>query len=160
MNEVKLLTKRDLMENILIQTKELGIDKLIHEFVILDKSSYDHVFSLYFCIEKLASPMLAAVPKEMKSRKDLYKAIKQVLYVSGKWSALADFYFIMNFRDLTSNKFTVTTVCETETNFIRKYVQNNRIVTITLSDSLYAVLCDVSTLYIERMNYHDSVTTN
>lgn len=160
MNEVKILTKRDLMENILIRTKELGIDKLIHEFVTLDKSSYDHVFSLYFCIEKLASPMLAEVPKEMKSREVLYKAIKQVLYVAGEWTALADFYFIMNFRDLTSNKFTVTTVCETETNFIRKYVQNNRIVTITLTDSLYAVLCDVTTLYIERMNCHDSITTN
>lgn len=155
-----ILTKRDLIENILTRTEDLGIDKLLHDFIVSSKNSFDHVFSLYLCIEKLASPMLADVPKTITTRKELYKTLKQVLYVSGEWSALSDFYFIMNFRDVTANKFTVTTVCQTETNFIRKYVQNNRTVTITLSDSLYAVVCDVSTLYIERMNYNDNITTH
>lgn len=155
-----IITKRDLIENILIRTEDLGINKLLNEFIVLGKNTCDHTFSLYLCIEKLASPMLKDVPKEITTRKELYKAIKQVLYVSGEWSALSDFYFLMNFRDVTANQFTVTTVYQTDTNFIRKYVQNNRTVTITLSDSLYAVCCDVSTLYIERMNYNDDITTH
>lgn len=155
-----ILAKRDLIENILTSIEGLGISKLLNEFINLDKNTFDNIFSLYLCIEKLDSPMLADVSKEITTRKDLYKTLKQVLYVSGKWSALADFFFIMNFRDVTANKFTVTTVCQTDTNFIRKYVQNNRTVTITLSDSLYAVVCDVSTIYIERMNYNDNITTH
>lgn len=154
-----ILTKRDLVENILTTTEDLGISKLLTEFLTYGKNNCDNVFSLYLCIEKLDSPMLANVPSTIRSRKELYKTLKQVLYVSGKWSALADFYFFMNFRDITANQFTATTVCETDTNFIRKYVQNNRTVTITLSDSLYAVVCDVSTLYIERMDYNDTMAT-
>ena len=154
-----ILTKRDLFENILTSTEDLGISKLLTEFLKYGKNNCDNVFSLYLCIEKLASPMLANVPPAISSRKELYKTLKQVFYVSGKWSALADFYFLMNFRDITANQFTVTTVCETDTNFIRKYVQNNRTVTITLTDSLYAVVCDVSTLYIERMDYNDTMAT-
>ena len=154
-----ILTKRDLFENILTSTEDLGISKLLTEFLKYGKNNCDNVFSLYLCIEKLDSPMLANVPPAISSRKELYKTLKQVFYVSGKWSALADFYFLMNFRDITANQFTVTTVCETDTNFIRKYVQNNRTVTITLTDSLYAVVCDVSTLYIERMNYNDTMST-
>lgn len=154
-----ILTKRDLVENIITSTEDLGISKLLTEFLTYGKNNCDNIFSLYLCIEKLASPMLAKVPKTITSRKELYKTLKQVFYVSGKWSALADFYFFMNFRNVTSNKFTVTSVCQTDTNFIRKYVQNNRIVTITLSDSLYAVVCDVSTLYIERMEYNDTMST-
>lgn len=154
-----ILTKRDLFENILTSTEDLGISKLLTEFLKYGKNNCDNVFSLYLCIEKLDSPMLANVPPAISSRKELYKTLKQVFYVSGKWSALADFYFLMNFRDITANQFTVTTVCETDTNFIRKYVQNNRTVTITLTDSLYAVVCDVSTLYIERMDYNDTMAT-
>lgn len=154
-----ILCKRDLIENILSSTEDLGISKLLNEFITFHKNKCDNIFSLYLCIEKLASPMLADVPPTITTRKELYKTLKQVLYVSGKWSALSDFYFIMNFRDVTANKFTVTTVCETDTNFIRKYVQNNRTVTITLSDSLYAIVCDVSTLYIERMDYNDTMAT-
>ena len=153
-----ILTKRDLIENILTSTEDLEISKLLTEF-LNGKNNCDNVFSLYLCIEKLASPMLANVPPTISSRKELYKTLKQVLYVSGKWLALADFYFFMNFRDLTANQFTVTTVCQTDTNFIRKYVQNNRTVKITLSDSLYAIVCDVSTLYIERMDYNDTMAT-
>lgn len=151
-----ILSKRDLIENILTSTEEIGISKLLNEFITLHKAICDTTFSLYLCIEKLDSPMLADVPPTITTRKELYKTLKKVLYVSGKWSALADFYFTMNFRDITANKFTVTTVCKTDTNFIRKYVQNNRTVTITLSDSLYAIVCDVSTLYIERMDYNDT----
>lgn len=154
-----ILTKRDLVENILTSTEDLGISKLLTEFLTYGKNNCDNVFSLYLCIEKLDSLMLANVPSTIRSRKELYKILKQVLYVSGKWSALADFYFLMNFRDITASQFTKTTVCETDTNFIRKYVQNNRTVTITLSDSLYAVVCDVSTLYIERMDYNDTMAT-
>ena len=154
-----ILTKRDLVENILTSAEDLGISKLLNEFLTYGKNDCDNVFSLYLCIEKLDSPMLANVPPTIRSRKELYKTIKQVLYVSGKWAALADFYVFMNFRDITANQFMVTTVCETDTNFIRKYVQNNRTVTITLSDSLYAVVCDVSTLYIERMDYNDTMAT-
>nr|DAG58203.1 MAG TPA: hypothetical protein [Caudoviricetes sp.] len=154
-----ILTKRDLVENILTSTEDLGISKLLAEFLTYGKNNCDNIFSLYLCIEKLASPMLSKVPKTITSRKELYKTLKQVFYVSGKWLALADFYFLMNFRDITANQFTVTTVYETDTNFIRKYVQNNRTVTITLSDSLYAVVCDVSTLYIERMDYNDTIAT-
>ena len=152
-----ILTKRDLIENILTRTEDLGISKLLSEFIVDGKNTCDNIFSLYLCIEKLASPMLANVPSTITSRKELYKTLKKVLYVSGKWSALADFYFIMNFQGVTSSKFTVTTVCQTDTNFIRKYVQDNRTVTVTLSDSLYAVVCDVSTLYIERMDYNDTM---
>lgn len=147
-----VLTKRDLVENILSSTEHLGISKLLSGFIMFDNdTAYEHLFSLYLCIKKLDSPMLANVPKELKTRTQLYKALKEVLYVSGEWSVLADFYFLMNFESVIANQFTATTVCETDTNFIRKYVQNNRIVTITLSDSLYAVVCDVSKLYIERM---------
>nr|DAL06093.1 MAG TPA: hypothetical protein [Caudoviricetes sp.] len=154
-----ILTKRDLIENILTRTEDLGISKLLSEFIVDGKNNCDNIFSLYLCIERLASPMLADVPSAITTRKDLYKVLKQVLYVSGEWSALADFFFLTNFRDLTSYQFTVTTVCQTDTNFIRKYVQNNRTVTITLSDSLYAIVCDISTLYIERMNYNDTMST-
>lgn len=154
-----ILSKRDLIENILTSTEGLGISKLLSEFIVDGKNKCDNIFSLYLCIEKLSSPMLADVPPTITTRKDLYKTIKQVLYVSGEWSALADFFFLTNFRDLMSCQFTVTTVCQTDTNFIRKYVQGNRTVTITLSDSLYAVICDISTIYIERMNYNDSITT-
>lgn len=154
-----ILCKRDLIENILTSTVDLGIHKLLNEFITLHKTNCDNTFSLYLCIEKLSSPMLAGVPPTITTRKELYKTLKKVLYVSGKWSALADFYFIMNFRDLTADKFTITTACQSDTNFIRKYVQNNRTVTITLSDSLYAIVCDVSTLYIERMDYNDTMAT-
>lgn len=159
MRKDNILTKRDLVENILTRTEDLGISKLLNEFIVDGKNKCDNIFSLYLCIEKLSSPMLADVPSQLKTRKDLYKALKQVLYVSGEWSALADFFFITNFRDLTAYQFTVTTLCQTDTNLIRKYVHNNRTVTITLSDSLYAVVCDISTIYIERMNYNDSITT-
>ena len=154
-----ILTKRDLVENILTSTDDLGISKLLVEFLKYGKNNCDNVFSLYLCIEKLASPMLAKVPKTITTRKELYKTLKQVLYVSGKWSALADFYFIMNFQNVTANQFTVTTVCQTDTNFIRKYAQNNRTVTISLSDSMYAVVCELSTLIIERMDYNDTMAT-
>ena len=144
---------------ILTSTEDLGISELLTEFLTYGKNKCDNVFSLYLCIEKLDSPMLAIVPSKIRTRKELYKILKQVLYVSGKWSALSDFYFFMNFRDITANQFTVTNVCETDTNFIRKYVQNNRTVTITLSDSLYAVVCDVSTICIERMDSNDAMAT-
>lgn len=148
-----ILTKRDLIENILTRTEDLGISSLLNEFIKSYKTTFDNVYSIYLCIEKLASPMLAYVPSTIKSRKVLYKVLKQVLYVSGEWSALADFYFIMNFRDIAAYQFAETTLCQTETNFIRKYVQNNCTVTITLSDSLYGIVCDISTTHIEGMNY-------
>lgn len=154
-----ILTKLDLIENILTRTEDLGISSLLKEFISTYKTTFDNVFSLYLCIEKLASPMLAYVPSDITSRKVLYNVLKQVLYVSGEWSALADFYFIMNFRDITAYQFTITTLCQTDTNFIRKYVQNNCTVTITLSDSLYGIVCDVSTSHIERMNYANNITT-
>lgn len=154
-----ILTKRDLIENILTRTEDLGISKLLSEFIVNGKNKCDNIFSLYLCIEKLASPMLANVPSVIKTRKELYKVLEQVLYVSGEWSALADFYYIMNYCTNNAIQFTVTTVCQTNTNFIRKYVQDNFTVTLTLSDVLYYVVCEESTIYLERIDYYDNFIT-
>lgn len=151
MNEKGLLTKRDLIENIALRTQDLGINRLILDYINLADNPFRNIFSLYLCIKKLDSPMLADISEKINTNSELFKAIKKVLYVSGEWSALADFYLLETFRDTTANLFTVTDICNTYTNFIRKYTQSNRTVTITMSDSLYGVVCEVSTLYIERM---------
>lgn len=141
----QLILKAELEQRIYAGVKDIGMHKVIYNCIHQYGYTTDEASDLYQCIKKLDSPMLSSLPCIFLNYEKVNIIICRVLYVAGKWSELADFYFITNYLSLFNEPLQCTTINYDDTLFKRLYFGMDRTsrVRITIDDSRIGLDCSM-----------------